>query len=738
MNKRILLIALVMLSVLLMFFYRSASSRQEITDPEPVELYPLSQDQIGWLSEKKELVVAVTDDAAPLIMFDVGGHASGMLVDYLDYFRRDYQIEISYMPVLKRDLEPILVGGQADAAITMHDLAHDQTISYTMPVVEAKGVLMYLNTLSLEASPEGQGLVIACVEGDLSEETLRKFFPKAELLFEDSTRDAVGRLKSGDANAVAGSETALNYFLGMGYLLDNPGSHHLSDSPSMDYILDNLLRADGYLYEKNYCLAVPAENHILYEILNNAIYYMDNGQVLTDLQSKWMGMSYPLYTESFVEEFGIIILILFAAVLCVFLVFYQSNKSLYEELQQRMELLRESQNEMQTTFDGVTYYLAEVNREGRIVDINKAFAQYLQIRRHNAIGLKLSELFGADKVACSRLSELTEKTFREEKEHDTEFTVGRGIYEAHSFTIKDTRGKVEKILLMIKDVTDQRSAERQMLQDNKMIAIGQLASGVAHEIRNPLGLVRNYCYVLKSLDKDDVATREEAIKIIEKSVEKAGRIIENLLNFSRMTSNKKELVNLYVHISNIIELQRNWLDKRGIAVYYKFAGPHDVVVNIEAIELILINLISNAADAISQKGGKDGQNGKDRQNGQNGAGGQNVYGAEEEMNGMIEVKCEHQEGQHIRLTIKDKGEGIPEEIKEDIFNPFFSTKEKKEGSGLGLYIVYNEVNKMQGDIKVDSQVGEGTTFTITIPVDRNRDLAEGHQQFPQGKGAIYK
>ena len=91
-----------------------------------------------------------------------------------------------------------------------------------------------------------------------------------------------------------------------------------------------------------------------------------------------------------------------------------------------------------------------------------------------------------------------------------------------------------------------------MLQDNKMIAIGQLASGVAHEIRNPLGLVRNYCYVLKSLDKDDVATREEAIKIIEKSVEKAGRIIENLLNFSRMTSNKKELVNLYVHISNII------------------------------------------------------------------------------------------------------------------------------------------------------------------------------------------
>jgi signal transduction histidine kinase len=686
MNKRrILLIALVILSVSLMFFYRSASLRQVMADPTPAELYPLSQDQKVWLSAKKELVIAVTDDSAPLIMLDSHRNASGILVDYLDHFRSSYHIEISYVPIVKRDLEAALVDGQADAALAMHDLALDKTISYTMPVVEVKGVLLYQNTMSLAASPEGRGFVIACVEGDPSEDAIRELFPKAELLLADSTEDAVGRLKSGDANAVAGSETALNYFLGM------------------DYISNNLLRADGYLYEKNYSLAVAAENNILFEILNNAIYYMDNARVLTNLQSKWMGMSYQLYTESFVEKIGIIILILFAAVLCVFLVFYQSNKSLYEELQQRMELLIESQNEMQTTFDGVTYYLAEVNREGKIVDINKALAQYLQIRRHNAIGLKLPEVLGADEVASSRLSELIEKTFLEEKEHDTEFTVGRGIYEAHSFTIKDTRGKVQKILLMIMDVTDQRSAERQMLQDNKMIAVGQLASGVAHEIRNPLGLIRNYSYVLKSIEGNDPATREEAIKIIEKSVEKAGSIIENLLNFSRMTSNKKELVNLYVHISNTIDLQRNWLDKRGITVYYRFTGSHDVVVNIEAIELVLVNLISNAADAISRKESEDG---------------------------MIEITCEHAENQHIRLIVRDNGEGIPEEIKEDIFNPFFSTKEKKEGNGLGLYIVYNEVSKMQGDIKVDSQIGEGTTFTITIPVDRNRISAETATAMP--------
>ncbi|MFA7660590.1 MAG: ATP-binding protein, partial [Anaerovoracaceae bacterium] len=448
-----------------------------------------------------------------------------------------------------------------------------------------------------------------------------------------------------------------------------------------------LIRAHGYLFEKNYCLGVDVNNDTLFEILNNAIYHMDNGQILTDLQSKWLGISYPLYAESVMEKFGIILLILFAAVLCVFFVFYQSNKSLYEELQQRMELLKESQNEMQTTFDGVTYYLAEVNREGKIVDINKALAQRLQIRRHNAIGLSLVKAFRTDETVGKQLTQLIDITFEEEKEHSLDFTVDRGLFEAHTFTIKDTRQKVQKILLMIIDVTDQRSAERQMLQDNKMIAIGQLAAGIAHEIRNPLGLIRNYCYVLKNVDENDTFTRDEAIKVIEKSVDKSGRIIVNLLNFSRMTSNKKEPVNLYVQISNTIDLQRNWLDAKGIDIYYRFTGTHDVVANAEAIELVLINLISNAADAIS------GQQGK------------------------IEVTCLHRERQHIMLTVSDNGQGVPPEIKEDIFNPFFTTKQKREGNGLGLYIVYNEVSKMGGDLQLDSEVGAGSVFTITIPIE---------------------
>jgi len=669
MNRRTLLILLILLSIALMFVYRNINAPGKITNPDTVELYPLSQDQSAWLSEKKELTVAVTDDVVPLFQFTHQGEASGMLSDYISYIGSGYNIEIRYVPIKRKDAEPMLIKGQVDAILSMHNLLYDQTIAYTMPLIEVKGILMYENILSLADSRGGTGFSVLVVDGDPAILELQESYPQTELLYAQSTEDAVKRLKAGEANGIAGSEPALNHYLGR------------------DYISENLIRAHGYLFEKNYCLGVDVNNDTLFEILNNAIYHMDNGQILTDLQSKWLGISYPLYAESVMEKFGIILLILFAAVLCVFFVFYQSNKSLYEELQQRMELLKESQNEMQTTFDGVTYYLAEVNREGKIVDINKALAQRLQIRRHNAIGLSLVKAFRTDETVGKQLTQLIDITFEEEKEHSLDFTVDRGLFEAHTFTIKDTRQKVQKILLMIIDVTDQRSAERQMLQDNKMIAIGQLAAGIAHEIRNPLGLIRNYCYVLKNVDENDTFTRDEAIKVIEKSVDKSGRIIENLLNFSRMTSNKKEPVNLYVQISNTIDLQRNWLDAKGIDIYYRFTGTHDVVANAEAIELVLINLISNAADAIS------GQQGK------------------------IEVTCLHRERQHIMLTVSDNGQGVPPEIKEDIFNPFFTTKQKREGNGLGLYIVYNEVSKMGGDLQLDSEVGAGSVFTITIPIE---------------------
>ena len=242
------------------------------------------------------------------------------------------------------------------------------------------------------------------------------------------------------------------------------------------------------------------------------------------------------------------------------------------------------------------------------------------------------------------------------------------------------------------DVTEARNTERQMLQNHKMIAVGQLAAGVAHEIRNPLGLIRNYCYVLKEIDYRDYITRDEAIDVIERSVDKSSRIIANLLNFSRLSTNKKEIVNLQVHISATVDLQRSFLKQRMIDLYYEYNGKSTVLINIESVEIILINLITNAADAITDQG-------------------------------KIKVFCSN-DGQAVQLIVNDNGGGISPEVMDEIYNPFFTTKKKREGNGLGLYIVYNEVQKMGGDIKAESEVGKGTTFYIKIPIEIGGDQNE--------------
>ena len=617
------------------------------------------------MRKKEGLVIGVTDESVPLLEFDHSGNTQGLLKDYMNRIRKGYGIRIQYLPIMSKDIEGFLLNGKIDAAISSHNTSLGENIHFTMPILKIKGVLLVKKNSAL--SEDGQGLKILLIESSPAYLSLKNEFPKARFISCNSTEEVVKRGKNGEGNAIAGSETALIRFLGKQEL--EVGWE----------------RASGYVYEQNECLAVTQENTTLFEILNNAIYHADNKKIIAELQAKWIGVSYPLYVENKLEDLGVIIIIIFTAVLCVFFLFYQSNKSLYEELQQRMELLIESQNEMQTTFDGVTYYMAELNRDGIVLSINKALSQYIAMKRHKSVGLPFISLLQIEENEKQKLSAIICDTFQDEKEKNDEILAGKKIFEVHTFLIKNNKEQIQKLLIMMVDITEARNTERQMLQNHKMIAVGQLAAGVAHEIRNPLGLIRNYCYVLKEIDYRDYITRDEAIGVIEKSVDKSSRIISNLLNFSRLSTNKKEIVNLQAHISAILDLQRSLLKQKTIGLYYEYNGKSTVLINVEAVEIILVNLITNAADAILE-------------------------------HGKIKVFCSN-DGQAVQLIVNDNGGGIPPEVMDEIYNPFFTTRKKREGNGLGLYIVYNEVQKMGGEIKAESEIGKGTTFYIKIPIE---------------------
>lgn len=443
------------------------------------------------------------------------------------------------------------------------------------------------------------------------------------------------------------------------------------------------LAMEDSVYSQNVCIMVD-EDSVLYTLMNKCINVTDRHTLSYEVSQKWFDGNGPVYMKENNEDVYMLVLIIFTSVMIAFFIYYQTNKNLYAELENRMEKLNESKKELKTTFNGVSYYLAELDLNGVVLDINRYFFEAVH---KNVTNSNIYDILEMDEEGRASLQEMMERASRGEYTESREITRKQDIFEVDIFPIEGAKGVVEKLLFMARDITGEVMAERQMLQDNKMIAVGQLAAGVAHEIRNPLGIIRNYCYVLKNMDVD-MEIRDKAIGHIEAAVDRSGAIINNLLNFSRASSGQEEWIDVEEHIRSLASLNDNILRKKNIKLEITCSEKIETYIRVEALDMILINLVQNATDAMKE-------------------------------NGKLSIKVVKYK-QEFEIDVQDTGTGIEEDILQNIFNPFFTTKEGHKGNGLGLYIVYNETGKLDGKIDVRSKVGAGSVFMLTLPLREHR------------------
>jgi signal transduction histidine kinase/CheY-like chemotaxis protein len=253
-------------------------------------------------------------------------------------------------------------------------------------------------------------------------------------------------------------------------------------------------------------------------------------------------------------------------------------------------------------------------------------------------------------------------------------------------------GEPGATVLLFEDQTDKRRLQEQLLQSEKMSAIGQLIAGVAHDLNNPLASVVGFSDLLG--EAADVPPRlAEPLAVIRQEAERASAIVRNLLSFARRQEGERQLQSIRPILESTHQLLKNQLLAARIELTLSFEpGLPEVQVHANQIKQVFVNIINNAAQAITSTRATDG-------------------------GGRIEIatRCEPD---GLSVNVSDNGPGIPEAVAQHVFEPFFSTKSEGEGTGLGLSICLGIVKEHGGNMSVDpggAGSGRGATFTVELP-----------------------
>jgi two-component system sensor histidine kinase PilS (NtrC family) len=342
--------------------------------------------------------------------------------------------------------------------------------------------------------------------------------------------------------------------------------------------------------------------------------------------------------------------------------------------------------------------LMTVDAEGRIIYFNRAAGEILGVNHVLAKGIALGDMFHPglngfreriETALAAKRSELrTEISIKHPEKGEIPLGLSLSV-------LADYDDRPRGIIAVFQDLSEAKKLEAHLRASDRLAAIGRLAAGIAHEIRNPLASISGSVEILK----DDLSLGGDDLRLLELILKESSRlntILTDFLNFARVTKTTAGNCDLSSVISEVAALALSHGEiSRSVHISHSVHKSHIAVVGGEdQIKQILWNLILNSAQAVDPVTGK--------------------------ILISTDDNCGVETRSMVRLTVADNGPGIPENIREKIFEPFFSTKD--EGTGLGLPIVARIVDCLEGKIELDSSPDWKTKFVVYLPVEVSENI----------------
>jgi PAS domain S-box-containing protein len=621
---------------------------------------------------------------APLHFQNADGQPAGLAVDLVQESARRQGIKLAW-----HHLEEM---GQNDIDLwVLKSVIPDRpsTLYHTEPYLQAESCFLVRADSPVRDLPDLLDGRISFVNYRIHRDTLPRLLASFKPVPTESSRDAVDAMLSGRSDAAYIDQYTL-----FATLLDG------------EQVALRVLPTRSPT--RNMALGARKPSAAVADAIRSGMQSMVADGSLEKLMQKWI--FFPNMTANIIGDIvekqhrirwlwtGVTILTLLLLVAVALAVVAQRRKSEWRRSQKKYRELHESMTDAFVRFD----------LDGRINDINPAFCEL--------VGYTESELMERTDRELTPLAWHTREEDRRQNQivlrgysdvHEKEYRHKDGTVfpvESRAFLLRDESGRPAGWWEIVRDITDRRQAEaergrlrEQLAQSQKMEVVGRLAGGVAHDFNNMLqAILGNASLALLDLPADSPA--RESLQEIRSAADRSVALTSQLLTFARRQATAPKVLDLNEAIERTLQLVRRLIGEGVQLAWQPGAGVWPVRIDPSQLDQILTNLCVNARDAV------------------NGTGRITL----ETCNVILDPAfcAAHpgiQSGDFVRLSVSDNGTGMTPEVLAHIFEPFYTTKEMNQGTGLGLATVYGIVTQNQGAITVASTPGEGSTFRVFLP-----------------------